>query len=165
MLFQNGESEPEEYYRLKDYHERQISYWDAQTNDKQKVVLELTTCMEMIKRLKQFWDITEGEDRKMLAHSLFDEIIYDLDNRHIADFRVKAWAEPFVLMRAALYEDEWGEELKDRFNSGLSSDVSFVSPNGVRTRVYTLKGCCPRPLDDGALTPKSLPVRHPSVKT
>ncbi len=28
----------------------------------------------------------------------------------------------------------------------------FCSPNGVRTRVSTLRGWCPRPLDDGAVT-------------
>ncbi len=27
---------------------------------------------------------------------------------------------------------------------------SFCSPNGIRTRVATLRGWCPRPLDDGA---------------
>lgn len=104
-LFQNGEIEGEEYYRQKDYHERQIAHWEARTSDKQKVILELSTCMEMVKRLKQFWGITEGEDRKLLAHSLFDEILYDLDTHRIVDFKVKAWAEPFVMLRAALYED------------------------------------------------------------
>lgn len=49
-------------------------------------------------------------------------------------FGLKAWAEPFVPMRAALHKDEWCEELKDRFNSGLSSDLSFVSPNGARNQ-------------------------------
>jgi hypothetical protein len=42
-----------------------------------------------------------------------------------------------------------GEEMKNRFNSGVSSDRLFVDPNGIRTRVYTLKGCRPGPLDDG----------------
>ena len=26
------------------------------------------------------------------------------------------------------------------------------TPNGIRTRAFTLKGWCPRPLDDGGLT-------------
>jgi hypothetical protein len=34
--------------------------------------------MELVRRLKEFWNSTTGEDRKMLAHSLFDEIVYDL---------------------------------------------------------------------------------------
>lgn len=146
-LFQNGEIEADEYYRQKDHHERQISYWEARTTDKQKITLELTTSVQMIRRMKEFWNITSGEDRKLLAHSLFDELVYDLDRKRIVDFKVKSWAEPFLVLRAALYEDEMGEEMKNRFNSGLSrgdSNVSsggtFVSPNGTRTRVFTLKG-------------------------
>ena len=119
-------------------------------SDHQQVALELTTTMEMVKRLKQFWNMSEGEDRKLLAHSLFEEIVYDLDTRRIVDFKLKMWAEPYVLMRAALYADQMGEEMKNRFNSGLSSEVSFCDPNGTRTRVLALKGLRPRPLDDGA---------------
>ena len=34
----------------------------------------------------------------------------------------------------------------------MASDLRFCSsPNGIRTRVATLRGWCPRPLDDGAL--------------
>lgn len=140
MLFQNGEIEDAEYYRQKDYHERQIAYWEARTTDKQRIKLELTTCMGIVRRLKEFWDYTSGEDRKLLAQSLFDEIIYDLDLKRIVDFKIKNWAEPFLVLRAALYLDEMGEELKNRFNSGLSSGGTSLSPNGTRTRVFTLKG-------------------------
>jgi hypothetical protein len=87
--------------------------------------------MEMVKRLKEFGDFTTGEDRKMLAHSLFDEIVYDLDGKHIVDFTIKIWAEPFWVLRAALYDDEMGEEMKNRFNSGLSSRGTSHSPNGL----------------------------------
>jgi hypothetical protein len=141
ILFQNGEIEVEEYYRNKDHHERQIAHWEARTTDRQKIVFELTTAIEMVKRLQQFWEISEGEDRKLLAHSLFDEIVYDMDRRRIIDFKVKQWAEPFLILRAALYNDQMGEEMKNRFNSGsYSRKVSFVSSNGTRTRVFTLKG-------------------------
>jgi len=30
--------------------------------------------MEIVNRLKQFWEMTDGEDHKLLAHSLFDDI-------------------------------------------------------------------------------------------
>src|SRR2546423_195685 len=37
-------------------------------------------------------------------------------------------------------------------DSKTYSDLGFCrSPNGIRTRVATLRGWCPRPLDDGAL--------------
>ena len=102
--------------------------------------MEFTACAELLSRIQQFWHITEGEDRKILAHSLFDEITYDLTEKRIVDFKVKVWAERFLVMRAALYEDQIGEEMKNRFNSGVSSDVSYFDPNGTRTRVFTLKG-------------------------
>ncbi|MBZ0284284.1 MAG: recombinase family protein [Anaerolineae bacterium] len=140
LLFQSGDIDDAEYFRQKDFHERQIVYWESRTSDRQKITLELTTCREMVKRIQQFWDITTGEDRRILAQSLFDEVVYDLDARRIVDFRIKAWAEPFLELRAALYEDDMGEEMKNRFNSGVSSDGSYFSPNGVRTRVFTLKG-------------------------
>ncbi len=69
--------------------------------DRQKIIFGLTSAMEMANRLQQFGEISEGEDRKLLAHSLFDEIIYDMDRRQIIDFKVKQWAEPFLILRAA----------------------------------------------------------------
>ncbi len=170
-LFQDGEIEAEEYYRQKDHHERQIAHWEARTSDKQKIRLELTTTIEMVRRLKDFWSITSGEDRKLLAHSLFDEIVYDLDRKRIVDFTIKSWAEPFLILRAALYPDEMSEEMKNRFNSGssnsssnVSSGGTFVSPNGIRTRVLALKGPRPGPLDDRTLHCHSLAVDVQIVK-
>jgi hypothetical protein len=61
---------------------------------------------------------------------MFDEIVYDLDRRRIVDFKAKQWAEPYVMMRSTLYRDQMGEEMKNRFNSGLSSRGTFGSPNG-----------------------------------
>jgi hypothetical protein len=61
---------------------------------------------------------------------MFDEIIYDLDQHRIVDFKIKSWAEPFLVFRAALYRDEMGEEMLNRFKSGLSSRGTSGSPNG-----------------------------------
>jgi hypothetical protein len=57
-------------------------------------------------------------------------VVYDLDARRIVDFKLKMWAEPYVMLRAALYQDQMDEEKKNRFNSGLSTKVSFHDPNG-----------------------------------
>ena len=130
ILFQNGEIEPDEYYRQKAYQETQIAYWEAQTTDHQQVMVELTTCIELLRRLKDFWETSEPEDRRMLAHTLFDEIVYDLDTRRIVDFKIKPWAEPILVLRAELYEDDLSEEMKSRFNGGSSSAAQFVDPSG-----------------------------------
>lgn len=139
-LFQQGDIDDEEYFRQKDFHERQIAHWESRTTDRQRILLELTTCLELVQRLQTFWADVSLEDRRILAHSLFDEILYDLDTQRITSFKVKPWAEPFLMLRAALYEDEMGEEMKNRFNSGVSRDGSSHDPNGTRTRVLTLKG-------------------------
>ena len=88
FLFHYGEIEPNHYYRPKDYHERQIAYWEAQTTDHQQVIVELTTCIELLRRLKEFWEMSEPEDRRMLAHTLVDEIVYDLDSRRTVNFKI-----------------------------------------------------------------------------
>ena len=164
-LFQNGEIEADDYYRQKDHHERQITYWEARTSDKQKITLQLTTTIEMMRRLKDFWGITSGEDRKLLAHSLFDEIIYDLDRKRIVDFTVKSWAEPFLVLRAALYEDEMTEEMKNRFNSGLSSKVSYYSPNGTRNHTIIIRRYSTRIYFDDRAKPKQRGLQSQSVNT
>ena len=65
----------------------------------------------------------------------------DLNTKRIVDFKIKSSAEAFLGLRAALYHDEMGEEMKNRFNSGFySSGGLHLSPNGTRTRVFTLKG-------------------------
>ncbi len=47
----------------------------------------------------------DPEDRQGLARSLFSEIVYDLDARRIVDFKLKPWADRFVVLSAALYEN------------------------------------------------------------
>jgi hypothetical protein len=47
--------------------------------------------MEMGRRLKEFWDITEGEDNMVLANSLFDEIILILMTRELLISSSNAW--------------------------------------------------------------------------
>jgi hypothetical protein len=144
LMFKNGEMGEEEYYRDKDYHERQISHLEAAMTDTQQIRMEFTSCREMLKRIQEFWHVTEGEDRKILAHSLFDEIVYDMDTKRIVDFKVKVWAERFLVMRAALYEDQMGLEMKNRFNSGASSEVSYFDPNGLCRLRITLSFSCVR---------------------
>ncbi|MBK8139412.1 MAG: hypothetical protein IPK52_26965 [Chloroflexi bacterium] len=50
----------------------------------------------------------EGEDKRILAHGLFEKSVYDMDAKQITDFTaMKASAEPFLIYRA--------EELLERF--------------------------------------------------
>ena len=78
------------------------------------------------------------------VHSLFDKIVYDLDKRQIADFTMKSWVEPFLILRAAFYFDALSERMKNRFKSGLmaSSNGLFHDPNGLWNPTRTLFEYC-----------------------
>jgi hypothetical protein len=110
--------------------EGELEVWTTMTNDRQQVRTNLMTCMEILRRLKLYWADAEGEDKRILAHCLFEEIVYDMDGRQIIDFKVKAWAEPFLIYRAQLLEDSEAEESKNRHDGGSSNDVLSHDPNG-----------------------------------
>jgi hypothetical protein len=62
--------------------------------------------MEAIDKLAKLWDMGEDADRAGTAKSLFTYVVWDLDIRRIVDFRLKPWADRFLTLRAALYEDK-----------------------------------------------------------
>ena len=62
--------------------------------------------------------------------------------------------KPFmaVLQSARFAQDRQAERKSTRAAPKSGSELGFVgSPNGIRTRAATLRGWCPRPLDDGAV--------------
>ena len=73
---------------------------EAQTTDHTQAMVELTTYVELLWRVKGWWQDAEPEDRRMLAHTLLDELVYDLDARRIVDFKIRSWAEPILVLRA-----------------------------------------------------------------
>lgn len=60
-------------------------------------------CIEVVDRIVRLWDASNDEDRQGLARSLFTSIVYNLDTRRMISFRLKPWAERFLVLRAALY--------------------------------------------------------------
>ena len=59
---------------------------------------------------------------------------------------------PFMQSPVLDWARDWqsGEKIR-RATPKSGSDLGFLgSPNGIRTRAATLRGWCPRPLDDGA---------------
>jgi DNA invertase Pin-like site-specific DNA recombinase len=106
ILFGDGMISAEEYRRRVEQNEREIAHWQARTTETEKLALELAICAEALDKVARLWDIGTDEDRQGLVRSLFTEIVYDLDAQRIVDFRLKPWADRFVILRAALYEDE-----------------------------------------------------------
>lgn len=120
-----------QYLSRVEQNEREIAYWEARTSDSEKAALELTMCMDALDKLARLWDIGEPEDRQGMARSLFSYIIYNLDTRRIVDFRLKPWADRFLVLRAALYEDESGSDPASTPTvSGSEPQAEDVLPEG-----------------------------------
>jgi hypothetical protein len=107
-LYKDGEFEREEYMRIREANEREITHWEARTTT-EELAVELALCMEAVDKLARLWDVVEDEDKQGLARSLFTSIVYDLDTRRIVNFRLKPWADNWLTLRAALYAEETAE--------------------------------------------------------
>jgi hypothetical protein len=109
-LYGDGRVSREEYLSRVEVNEREIAHWQTRTTETEKIALELAMCMEALDKIVRLWEISSNEDRQGLARSLFSYIVYDLDTQRIVDFRLKPWADRFLILRAALYEDEPGDD-------------------------------------------------------
>jgi hypothetical protein len=71
-----------------------------------QAALEYTLCLQTIEKLATFWEIATNEDKQGMVRLLFEYVEYDLDAKRITDFRLKPWADKFVILHAALYQTE-----------------------------------------------------------
>jgi hypothetical protein len=44
-----------------------------------------------------------------MAHHLFSEIVFNLDTRRIESYKLKPWADDFLMLRMELYQEEFGD--------------------------------------------------------
>lgn len=131
-LYGDGRITREEYLRRVELNEREIAYWEARTTEAEKAALELAMCMDALDKLSRLWDLGEPEDRQGMARSLFSYIVFDLDTRRIVDFRLKPWADRFLVLRAALYKNESGAETPNSpSTTGLEPVSRDVLPEGL----------------------------------
>jgi DNA invertase Pin-like site-specific DNA recombinase len=175
-LYKNAVISAEEYYRDKTDRERQMTFWEGRTTDTQKKELELERVIAAFSQLLDQWNDTDSDGRSLLARSLFQYLVFNLDKQQFVDFRLHAWADQYLMLRADLYTDEADENKENNGSDGgfegnknrftnVSRDEAIYDPNGTRTRVLALKGLRPRPLDDGAsFYGHSVAVRRRSVK-
>jgi hypothetical protein len=76
--------------------------------------MELSMCVQAIETLNRLWEVSSDEDKQGMARHLFEYLVYDLDKQQIVDFRLKAWADQFLILRAGLYlEEHNGEDYND----------------------------------------------------
>ncbi len=109
-LYADGEYEYQEYLRRKDRFERELAAWEARTTETEKVTIELALCVQEIERMASLWENSDDDDRNGLVRHLFQYVTYDLETQRIVDFRLKPWADRFITVRGALYEEEKGLE-------------------------------------------------------
>ncbi len=127
-LYKDGEIDRAEYLRTREANEREIAHWQSRTTETQKLAVELAMCMEAVDRLCRLWeDMSDSEHLQAVAQSLFEYIIYDLDAQRIIDFRLKPWADRFLVLRASLYEVAHGVEIE---NPPLQEVGKAVPPRG-----------------------------------
>ncbi len=105
VLFDEGRIDYEGYRARIEKHEREIVYWESRTTETEKVAFELAKCVEAVNEIDQLWDTAEPETKRKLARNLFEYLIYDLDTRRIVGWELKPWAQRFVTLRTALYDD------------------------------------------------------------
>jgi len=102
LLFREDELSEAEYRAHLTEYRAELAYWEAYKTEQEEVTLQLSLCLDAITRVSDVWDIAQPAERRTMAHNLFDYITYDLDKQQIVDFRLKAWANGFLVLRAAL---------------------------------------------------------------
>ncbi len=126
-LFGDGMINKDDYRRRIEANEREIVRWEAKTSGDEQIAIELAMCMEAIDRLSRLWDASTDEDKQGITRSLFEYIVYDLDRHRILSFRLKSWADQFVILRGKLYEDEIISYTKE--NSATVQGLRNVMPH------------------------------------
>lgn len=143
-LYLDGEMEREDYLLRKEQNEREIAHWEARTTETQQIASELAFCIEAVAMLERLWDVADDEDKRGMAHNLFEEIVVDLDTRRIVGFKLKPWADRFLVLRMALYEDEYPEladELREEMAENEIPPADEGQGNDVPHRGLWLRGC------------------------
>ncbi len=140
-LFMEGHIEEAEFRQRLADSEREQAQWEAYTTQREQALLELTQCLNAIEQVAQVWDIAEPKERQIMARNLFDHIVYDLDKQRIIDFRLKPWADRFLVLRAALYEE--GSAIETQ-NASTYEQKRNVPHTGVQTplRLHLVMAAC-----------------------
>lgn len=138
-VFLDGDMPREEYLKIKEQNEREIAHWQARTTETEKAAIELRMCMNMVNQILELWDTSPDEDRQQMAHMLFEYIVYDLDRRRIVDFRLKAWADRYLILRTDLYEPETETGSGEEKENAHLKEMSVWCPMGNSNPRFSLE--------------------------
>jgi len=132
-LYKEGRVDYDEYRETVDKNEREIAHWEARTTETEKIALELAMCMDVVNNMAAMWAMASPEDRQGMARNLFEYLVYDLDTRRITDFRLKPWADRFLILRASLYDLEKGEVREEKETPQALEGVHTEMPHSHAT--------------------------------
>ena len=105
-MYGDGRILREEYLNRTEVNEREIAHWQSRTSDTQKAGMELAMCLNAVDRIARIWETGSAQDKQSLIQGLFTAVYYDLDTRRITDFKLKPWADRYLVVRTNLYEAE-----------------------------------------------------------
>lgn len=83
-----------------------MAHWEARTADAERMQTEFALCINALETINRLWDISEDEDKQGMVRQLFDYIVFDLDRQQVVDFRLKAWADQFLMIRVEMLRQE-----------------------------------------------------------
>jgi len=136
-LYRDGTISRDEYLNVKQKAEEEIQAWEARTTDRQKVAIELRTCITFLEHATQLWDDASDQDRQGLARLLFEYVVYDLDTQRIIHFKLKPRVDRFLVLRASLYSSM--QRVRPSRNWVSSSACPFNAYSNSSTIVTTEK--------------------------
>lgn len=128
-LYADGDLSREEYLARKAQNEREIAHWQTRTTEIQQIALELGMCLDAVDKIARLWDGADAEDRRGMAQNLFEEVIVNIDTRRIESFKLKPWADRFLVLRMELYRDEYPELAKE-IEAALAEKESPLTGEG-----------------------------------
>jgi len=163
-LFRDGTISREEYLSAKQKAEEEIQAWEARTTDRQKIAIELQTCIAFLDHAMHLWAEASDQDRQGLVRMLFEYVIYDLDQKQITRFKLKPWADRFLVLRASLYEQE---NKDDTDNSAIKDRTRFcpyraIKPLPAPRLPMPFRDFCDFCIRDNRRLINQSPVRHPN---
>lgn len=125
-LYGDGRISREEYLKRVDSNEREIAHWESRTTDTQKAAMDLALVVNAVNRILRVWEGSDEKAKQEFIRALFTSITYNLDTRRIVDFKLKPWAEQFLVLRANLYATEKGAGEENVITGGENKTAPAV---------------------------------------
>lgn len=118
-LYQEGTIGRSEFERKRSEINRETAHWQNRTTDSRRIELDLRQCVTALTAVATEFAAGTPEKRQALVRSLFDYLVYDMDERRIKDFRLQSWADRYIVVRASILETEYQGNLRGMLHTGF----------------------------------------------